>query len=129
MTENDLEISVAQVKAILDAGEPFQLVDCREQLEADFAGIEGALLVPVSELVKRLEELEPYKQSRIVFHCHLGMRSLRIIPWLRQQGFTEAVSMTGGIDSWSEEIDPAVPRYRFDFEGLSPLEAAEDDPV
>ena len=114
---------------MLDAGEPFQLVDCREQLEADFASIEGALLVPVSELVKRLEELEPYKQSRIVFHCHLGMRSLQIIPWLRQQGFTEAVSMTGGIDSWSEEIDPAVPRYRFDFEGLSPLEAAEDDPV
>ena len=129
MTEDLLEISVAQVKALLDAGEPFQLVDCREPLEAEYASIEQAQLIPMSELAERLEELQPFQQSRFVVHCHLGGRSLQVAHWLRQQGFTEAVSMTGGIDSWSEEIDPAVPRYRFDFEGLSPLEASEDDPV
>ena len=129
MTDDDREISTAQVKAMLDNEEPFQLVDCREPLETDFVSIEGALLVPVSELVNRLEELEPYREGQVVFFCHHGIRSLRIIPWLQQQGFSRAMSMAGGIDNWSEEIDPTVQRYRFDFEGLSPLEASEDDPV
>ena len=129
MTEDALEISAVEVKALLEAGEEFLLVDCREPLEADYASITGAQLIPMSELADRVEELEPSQASRIVVHCHLGGRSLQVAHWLRQQGFTEAVSMTGGIDSWSQEIDPAVPRYRFDFEGLSPREAAEDDPV
>ena len=129
MTDDDREISTSQVKVMLDNEEPFQLVDCREPLETDFVSIEGALLVPVSELVNRLEELEPYREGQVVFFCHHGIRSLRIIPWLRQQGFSGAMSMAGGIDNWSEEIDPTVQRYRFDFEGLSPLEASEDDPV
>ena len=129
MTDDDREISTSQVKTMLDNGEPFQLVDCREPLETDFVSIEGALLVPVSELVNRLEELEPYREGQGVFFCHHGIRSLRIIPWLQQQGFSRAMSMAGGIDNWSEEIDPTVQRYRFDFEGLSPLEASEDDPV
>jgi rhodanese-related sulfurtransferase len=129
MTEDPLEISAAEVKALLDAGEPFQLVDCREPLEAEYASIEQAQLIPMSELAERLEELQPFQQSRFVVHCHLGGRSLQVAHWLRQQGFTRAQSMAGGIEAWSLEVDRSIPRYQLGPAGLSPLEAAEDDPV
>ena len=129
MTEDPLEISAAQVKSLLDDGEEFLLVDCREPLEADYASITGSQLIPMSQLAERVEELEPSQENRIVVHCHLGVRSMQVAHWLRQQGFARAQSMAGGIESWSQQIDTAVPRYELGFEGLSPLEAAEDDPV
>jgi len=129
MIEDALEISAVEVKALLDAGEEFLLVDCREPLEADYASIAAAQLIPMSQLAERVEELEPSQASRIVVHCHLGGRSLQVAHWLRQQGFSRAQSMAGGIESWSQQVDCAVPRYELGFQGLSPLEAAEDDPV
>jgi rhodanese-related sulfurtransferase len=129
MTEDALEISAVEVKALLEAGEEFLLVDCREPLEADYASITGAQLIPMSELADRVEELEPSQASRIVVHCHLGGRSLQVAHWLRQQGFARAQSMSGGIESWSQQVDRAVPRYELGPLGLSPLEAADGDPV
>jgi rhodanese-related sulfurtransferase len=55
--------------------------------------------------------LAAHRDRRIVVHCHHGGRSLRVANWLRGQGFEQAQSMAGGIDAWSTEIDPAVPRY------------------
>ena len=129
MTDNPLEISATQVKALLDDGDKFLLVDCREPLEADYASIAGSRPIPMSQLAERVEELEPCRAGRIVFYCHHGIRSLQVAHWLRQQGFSRAQSMAGGIESWSQQIDTAVPRYELGFQGLSPLEAAEDDPV
>jgi rhodanese-related sulfurtransferase len=65
----------------------------------------------MSEFTERLGDLEPHRNTRIVVHCHHGGRSLRVATWLRQQGFPQAQSMAGGIDQWSQEIDPTVPRY------------------
>ena len=59
----------------------------------------------------RAAELEPHKNGEIVVHCHHGGRSLRVVNWLRQQGYAHAINMAGGIDQWSQVIDPSVPRY------------------
>jgi rhodanese-related sulfurtransferase len=111
MSNVPLEIDVAAVKKKLDAGDDLLFVDCREAKEHATANIAAAKLIPMSEITDRLGELEPHKQKPLVVHCHHGGRSMRVVRWLREQGFTQAQNMTGGIDAWSEQIDPSVPRY------------------
>jgi rhodanese-related sulfurtransferase len=106
-----LEMDSRAVKARLDSGEVFLFLDCREPAEYATAHIAGTTLIPMSELPQRIGELEAYRDSAIVVHCHHGGRSLRVTNWLRQQGFPSATNMSGGIDEWSQQIDPAVPRY------------------
>ncbi|HVX10741.1 MAG TPA: rhodanese-like domain-containing protein [Pirellulales bacterium] len=111
MTELPLEISCQTVKAMLDRGDDFVLVDCRESDEYAVARIEAARLVPMSEIQERLPELESDRSRQIVVHCHHGGRSLRVAQYLRKNGFAGAQSMSGGIDEWSTAIDPSVARY------------------
>jgi rhodanese-related sulfurtransferase len=106
-----LEIDVLSVKQMLDRGEKFVLLDCREADEVATARIEGAVHIPMREIPGRLAELEAARQGRVVVHCHHGGRSLRVTHFLRQQGFSEAQNMTGGIDAWSQQVDGSVPRY------------------
>ena len=106
-----LEVSCGEVKKRLDRGDKFLLLDCREQDEHEVAAIAHARLVPMSELVDRVWELVEWQRGEIVVHCHMGMRSLRVANWLREQGFENVHSMAGGIDAWSLEIDSKVPRY------------------
>lgn len=110
-TELPLEVTCRAVKEKLDTGEQFLLLDCREPEEHAIARIEGARLMPMSELSGRLAELDGYREREIVVHCHHGGRSERVANWLRGQGFSHARTMVGGIDRWAEEIDRAVPRY------------------
>jgi rhodanese-related sulfurtransferase len=107
----DVEIGVHAVEALRAGGEPFLLLDCREPDEHAIVRIEGALLIPMRTIPERLRELEPHREARIVVHCHHGVRSLRVARFLRERGFAGAQSMTGGIEAWSLEIDPAMPRY------------------
>jgi rhodanese-related sulfurtransferase len=111
MTDLPLEITCQAVKAKLDAADDFSLLDCREADEYAIAKIEAARLLPMSEIQQRLVELEGDRHRHIVVHCHHGGRSLRVTQWLRQQGFAQAQSMSGGIDGWSLQVDPGVPRY------------------
>jgi rhodanese-related sulfurtransferase len=106
-----MEIDVTSVKQLLDAGAGFLLLDCREADEYATARIEGATLVPMTEIQARVGELDAHKAGRVVVHCHHGGRSLRVANWLRQQGFAQAQSMAGGIDAWSQAVDSSVPRY------------------
>jgi rhodanese-related sulfurtransferase len=106
-----LETDCQTVKARLDAGAEFLLLDCREADEYETVKIEGSLLLPMSELMTRVAEIERFKNSDLVVHCHHGGRSLKVANWLRQQGFTRAQSLAGGIDQWAAEIDPSLPRY------------------
>lgn len=87
------------------------LLDCREPEEHAIARIEGAVLIPMAEIPARLAELEPWRDEPLVVHCHHGVRSLRVVRFLRDKGFSQAQSMQGGIDAWSTEVDPSVPRY------------------
>jgi adenylyltransferase/sulfurtransferase len=87
------------------------LIDCREQDEFDLVHIKGARLVPMSKLAERVGELEGLKSQHFVVHCHHGGRSLRVVNWLRQQGFLHAQNLTGGIDQWASDIDTTLVKY------------------
>ena len=105
------DIDVRSVKQLLDQGEDFLLLDCREPTEYATAQIVGSVHIPMRLIPAQLAELESRRAGRIVVHCHHGGRSARVAQWLRQQGFENAQNMAGGIDAWSLEIDPQVPRY------------------
>ncbi len=105
------DISVQEVKQLLDRQESFLLLDCRNQDEYDLVHLESAMLIPMPELQNRLADLQAHQASRIVVYCHLGGRSQVVADSLRQQDFAHVQNMTGGIDAWAEEIDRTLPRY------------------
>jgi rhodanese-related sulfurtransferase len=105
-----IEIDPGDVKARLDAGEKIRLLDVREPFEHQQARIDGAELIPMRSVPASLESLRAGPHPLVVF-CHHGIRSLQVVEWLRRQGLENCVSMAGGIDRWSREVDPAVPRY------------------
>ena len=105
-----LEISPASVSEMLKQGAPVRLIDVREPNEYALCRIEGALLIPMRTVPEHLQELDDDGPLIVVF-CHHGVRSLSVVDWLRRQGLENCQSMAGGIDLWSIQIDPAVPRY------------------
>ena len=111
MSELPLEISVAEVKRRLDAGDDLLLIDCREPSEHAIANLPGARLIPVNDTPARVGEITAAGDTPVVVYCHHGMRSARVAEWLRANGAPHAQSMAGGIDAWALEIDPATPRY------------------
>jgi rhodanese-related sulfurtransferase len=106
---DELEITPAAVKARLDSGEKLVLIDVREPWERQLCRIEGATLIPLGTLAASLQTLPDVDE--LVCYCHHGMRSLDAATWLRFQGIEKAKSLAGGIERWSVEIDPNVPRY------------------
>jgi rhodanese-related sulfurtransferase len=85
------------------------LLDVREPAELALAALDGALHIPMREIPSRLAELNPRKP--LVVMCHSGARSRRVAEFLGANGFEHVFNLKGGIDAWSEEIDPQVPRY------------------
>lgn len=109
---SSLEISPEAVAALQTAGQPpFLLIDCREEDEWRHCRIEGAVLMPLSRFGELARERFTDAEEPVVIYCHHGMRSAQAALFLRQYGMTRVWSMAGGIDAWSDEIDPAVPRY------------------
>jgi adenylyltransferase/sulfurtransferase len=107
---NPAEVTVQELKRALGGPEPgLQLIDVREPNEFQIARIPGARLLPLSELARRYTELDP--EGHYYLHCHHGARSLRALEFLCQHGFKHVKSVKGGIDAWSSQIDPTVPRY------------------
>jgi adenylyltransferase/sulfurtransferase len=106
-----VERPAAEVKAMLDRGEHFLLLDVREPDEVATARIEGAVPVPLGELESRLGELADWKDERVIAHCHLGGRSAQACRLLRAHGFGCVENLAGGIEAWSVPVDPDVPRY------------------
>ncbi|PYU38304.1 MAG: rhodanese [Acidobacteria bacterium] len=106
---DNLEITPADVQARLEQGEKLVLIDVREPWEYALCRIEGAKHVPLGTLAASLETLPDVDE--VICYCHHGMRSLDAAAWLRFQGIERAKSLAGGIERWSIEIDPQVPRY------------------
>jgi len=105
----NLEITPADVKARLEQGEKLVLIDVREPWEYALCRIEGAKHVPLGTLAASLETVPDVDE--VICYCHHGMRSLDAAAWLRFQGIERAKSLAGGIERWSIEIDPKIPRY------------------
>ena len=104
------EISATDLKRKLDAGEDIQLIDVRQPDENAFAKIPGAKLIPLGDVVRRMNEISPTRET--VIHCKMGGRSATAIEILRQAGFTgDLKNLKGGITAWSNEVDPKVPKY------------------
>ena len=108
---NDWEISAREVARMMQEGEDVVLIDCRTPEEWEMARIDGAMLVPLQELSIRIGELRELEERPIVVHCHKGKRSMTVTSVLRELGFANVRSMSGGIHAWSEEVDPRVPKY------------------
>ncbi len=106
----DYEITPEEVKAKLDQGEEFTLLDVRESWEFETAYMDDARLIPMGDVPSRAhQELDP--EAHIIVVCHHGVRSMNVTAWLRQEGFEKAQSMRGGIDAWSRRVDGNVPLY------------------
>jgi len=104
------QITAVQLKEMIDAGEDIQLIDVRQPDEYAFAKIDGAKLIPLGEIIARMNELDP---SRItVVQCKMGGRSARAIEALHHYGYEgELINLAGGITAWSTDVDPSVPKY------------------
>jgi len=108
-TGEGVEIAAAELKREWASNPKLVLLDVREPHEYEIARIDGARLIPLSELPGRLAEIDG--RAEIVTHCHHGARSLRALELLKGAGFAHVRSLQGGIDAWSVDVDPAVPRY------------------
>ena len=112
MPDLPLETTPAEVKRRIETGEKIALIDVREPFEFQQARIAQAELIPMGYVPSAMQQLEAKADAAtLIVYCHHGVRSLQVAHWLRQQGIEACQSMAGGIDQWSLEVDPAVPRY------------------
>lgn len=103
------EISVQQLKSMMDANEDFQLIDVREEYEKDICEI-GGELIPMGEVADNVDKIR--KDKKVVMHCRSGKRSASIIQMLEQaHGYKNLYNLKGGIMAWTEEIDPSLSKY------------------
>jgi rhodanese-related sulfurtransferase len=111
------EITVTEVAEKRENGEDFILMDVREAHELNLANLgEGITLLPLSQLASSQLDALPAevannKDAEIVVLCHTGMRSGQVTAWLLGQGWTNVLSMAGGIDAYARQIDPDVGLY------------------
>jgi adenylyltransferase/sulfurtransferase len=104
------EVTVQDMKKALEHPElGIQVIDVREPGEHAIAHIKGVSLLPLSQLQQRFTELDPDQAYYI--HCKMGGRSMQALQFLRRHGFKSLKNVAGGIDAWSEQIDPSVPKY------------------
>ena len=102
------QMSVRDLDAAIKAGEAMELLDIRTPEERAIAAIPGAVLLNEIEAA-RVEEVP--RDTRLGLHCHHGGRSQQAADQFVSLGFTQVFNVVGGIDAWSQEIDPEVPRY------------------
>lgn len=103
------EITAKELQALVAQKKDVVILDVREETEFKICRIPGAKLIPLGQLPEFFSQLDPAKE--MVVHCHHGGRSRKAIQFLKTKGFTKAKNLTGGIDAWSEDVDPSVPRY------------------
>ena len=102
-------LTPSQIRDALATRADVMLVDVREPAEFAIAHIDGATLLPMQTIPQQLASLP--RDKEIILHCHHGMRSEMAGNFLLAQGFPRVSHMVGGIDRWSDEIDPTVAKY------------------
>ena len=108
-TTPNSEITPEELKAKIDNGDDFDLIDVREPHEYAIAKIPGSKLVPLGTVAARVDDFD--RNREIVVHCKSGMRSAKAQQTLLDAGFTNVRNLTGGILRWSDDVDPSVPKY------------------
>ncbi len=103
------DITPEQLKRRIDAGENLFVLDVRNPNEFAICRIPGTVLVPLPELPSRFAEVP--KDREVIVHCKSGMRSAKAIEFLKAQGYTRLVNLTGGVLGWAEKVDPGMPKY------------------
>ena len=103
------EISALELHQELQEGKEIFILDVRNPEEYEICSIQGSQLIPLPELMDRIHELDSARE--MVVHCKSGMRSAKAIERLQQAGFRKLRNLRGGILAWSDEVDPAVPKY------------------
>lgn len=104
------EITARDLAMAMENGQDIFLLDVRQPDEHERAKLADSLLIPLNELPARASEVPP-GPAMIVVYCHHGIRSLSAAAFLERLGHANVRSLAGGIDAWSCEVDPAVPRY------------------
>jgi rhodanese-related sulfurtransferase len=99
----------ADVAALLTGDDPPIVIDVREQWEYDLVHLPISTLIPLSALAAKASDLDPSRSYALL--CHHGMRSEMAANWLMQHGFSRLINIDGGIDAWSLDVDPSLPRY------------------
>ena len=102
------DMTPEELKQRLDAGDDLFVLDVREPHEYQICNL-GGHLIPLKDLPNRVSELDPSRE--IVVHCKMGGRSAKAVDFLKQSGFTKVHNLAGGINAWSERVDPKVPKY------------------
>ncbi|HZW85781.1 MAG TPA: molybdopterin-synthase adenylyltransferase MoeB [Nitrososphaerales archaeon] len=103
------EVDVLQLKSELDAGSKLLLLDVREPFEYQLCHLGNSKLVPLGQLPDQMNELD--KGTDMVVYCHTGVRSARAVAYLKSKGFKKVRNLKGGIQAWSDLVDPSVPDY------------------
>jgi adenylyltransferase/sulfurtransferase len=105
------QITVKELARMLAAGEPVRLLDVRQPWESDIAALPASVLIPLPELDDRWSEVDGQSPGLLVTYCHHGVRSLDAAALMEARGLGPVASLAGGIDAWSRDIDPKIPRY------------------
>ena len=105
------EITPAQLKQLLETGEPIVLLDVREPYEWDITNLAhiGAIHIPLAQLADRYTELDP--EADIVVYCRSGGRSMRAARFLAANGFQNVRNLDSGVNGWARDVDPSMPVY------------------
>lgn len=98
------EITVEEVKRRKDNNEELNIIDVREDYEYEEYNI-GATLIPLDEMVDRMEELEPFKEKELIIHCRSGARSMQAKLYLEDNGFKNVLNLKGGMLAWQQAFD------------------------
>jgi adenylyltransferase/sulfurtransferase len=105
------EITPRELARRMENGHPVRLIDVRQAWEHGIARLPDSLLIPLNELQARTSEVPKEPATLVVVYCHHGIRSLSAVSYLQKLGLMHVRSLAGGIDAWSCEVDPAIPRY------------------
>lgn len=105
------EISPAELKKRLDAGDKVVILDVREAHELAICSLANTLHIPLGELAYKLDKLEPYKEQEIAVYCRSGKRSERAAMFLQENGFKHVSNLQGGILAWADQVDSEMAKY------------------
>jgi rhodanese-related sulfurtransferase len=102
-------LTASELKTRLEQGEQPVLLDVREEWELMRCQLPGTTWIPMGQIVARVNELDKNKETVVV--CHHGIRSWQVAKFLESEGFGDVINLSGGVDAWANQVDPAMPLY------------------